>query len=300
VVGDHQRKPIERVANNDQETSRPVSDMRESRSTVNSTWIRIEDTMPEHPKFLKAGPRASWLFISTLCWSARLLTDGQVPAEAFPRIMPEPDIADLVALLVEVGLLDQTDDGYQIHNYEQYQRTRAQVEEDRDKNRRRQQRVRKPDVTPLSRRDMPVTNGDVTPMSHRDTPVTGVPVSRTRHADVTLPESESESESDADVFSHRVNRLATMLADKKMAGRQVNNPAGYRKQVIADVMANEGPKLRTLIDRYPNATDNQLVGEALGEQTSLAGPQPVSRCRRCEKIQFDCSCPPINLVEETG
>jgi hypothetical protein len=267
---------------------------------MNSTWIRIEDTMPEHPKFLKAGPRASWLFISTLCWSARLLTDGKVPAEAFPRIMPEPDIADLVALLVEIGLLEQTDDGYQIHNYEHYQRTRAQVEEDREKNRKRQQKVRKPDVTPMSQRDKSVTNADVTDLSRRDTPVTGVPVSRLRHADVTVPESESESDVETDAFSHRVNRLATMLADKKMQGRQVNNPVGYRKQVIAEVMTNYGPKLRSLIDKYPNATDNQLLGEALGEQTSLAGPQPVNRCTQCKKIQFDCSCPPIDLVEEVG
>jgi hypothetical protein len=272
--------------------------LRKAEQTVNSTWIRIEDTMPEHPKFLKAGPRASWLFISTLCWSARLLTDGQVPAEAFPRIMPEPDIADLVAVLVDVGLLNKTDDGYQIHNYEMYQRTRAQVEEDREKNRRRQQRSRKSDVTPMSRRDEPVTNADVTPMSRRDTPVTGVPVSRVGHADVTLPESESESDVDTESFSHRVNRLAKMVAEKKMAGRQVNNPVGYRKQVINDVIANYGPKLHSLIEKHPNATDNQLIGEALGEQTSLAGPQAVKRCRRCEKIQFDCECPPIDIVGE--
>jgi hypothetical protein len=294
-------KRVEHVsANQNAEDVRPVSYLRKVGSAVNSTWIRIEDTMPEHPKFLKAGPRASWLFVSTLCWSARLLTDGRVPAEAFPRIMPEPDIADLVDILVNVGLLDRTDDGYQIHNYEQHQRTRAQVEEDREKNRRRQQRVRKPDVTPMSRRDTPVTNADVTPMSQRDTPVTGVPASRDCHADVTLPESESESDADTESISHRVNRLATILADKKMEGRKVNNPVGYRKQVTAEVLTNHGPKLRLLLEKYPNATDNQLLGEALGEQTSLAGPQPVTRCRHCGKIQFDCQCPPLNLVEDTA
>lgn len=47
-------------------------------------WVRIEDTVPDHPKFLRAGPIAAWLWLCGLCYCQRQLTDGFIPKEALP------------------------------------------------------------------------------------------------------------------------------------------------------------------------------------------------------------------------
>jgi hypothetical protein len=88
------------------------------------TWVRLEDTFPEHPKVLAAGDAATMVFIRGLCYSARYLTDGFVPLAAARTL----GTARQVTTLVAIHLWDQADGGYRIHDYLRYNPTRAQVE----------------------------------------------------------------------------------------------------------------------------------------------------------------------------
>ena len=93
-------------------------------------WIRIDDHAPEHPKMLRAGESACWLWVCGLAYCSRLLTDGAIPSAALGTMgVRRPDKA--AAALVIVGLWDQTPTGYQVHDYHQYQPSRGQVTERR-------------------------------------------------------------------------------------------------------------------------------------------------------------------------
>lgn len=90
-------------------------------------WVWFDDKFTEHPKILRAGPVASWLFVRCVSWANRHLTDGFVPAEAIVSMHGRQS----TKTLVDVGLLEIADGGYRIHDYLAYQRSRAEAEQQR-------------------------------------------------------------------------------------------------------------------------------------------------------------------------
>lgn len=101
-------------------------------------WVRLDGTLPEHPKLLKLGPLGAWLYIQGLCYAGAYETDGFIPAEILPRLVapfalysvqvdarakgklrrmqPCAEL-DYPAQLVAAGLWEEVPDGYRIHNY---------------------------------------------------------------------------------------------------------------------------------------------------------------------------------------
>lgn len=80
-------------------------------------WIRLDDQIAHHPKFLKAGPTASWLWVNCLGFAQKFLTNGFIPAESLPTLGTVDDPKQQAEKLVKVGLLDKVSGGYQIHDY---------------------------------------------------------------------------------------------------------------------------------------------------------------------------------------
>ena len=114
------------------------------------TWVRIDENFPEHPKIMAAGDDAAWWFVCALAYSNRHLTDGFIPASTVKRLTNHKRPIILAVKLVEVGLLDQTEGGFQIHDFLHYQPSKATVEEERRKARERMAKARgsSPDVRP--------------------------------------------------------------------------------------------------------------------------------------------------------
>ena len=80
---------------------------------------RVETSVPRHPKFLRAGPAASWLWLAGVCYCQEALTDGFISAEAIHTlgvVKPLP----LAAVLVRERLWHQEEDGWRIHDYLQH------------------------------------------------------------------------------------------------------------------------------------------------------------------------------------
>lgn len=118
-------------------------------------WVRVDDSFYDHPKFGEAGPVGIALWITGLAWSNRNLTDGFIPRHRVNLLLSWEGVAwrmwmgdlfgggedveaELVAKhLVEVGLWEETDSGYQIHDYLEYQPSAEQVNERRQKDRTR-------------------------------------------------------------------------------------------------------------------------------------------------------------------
>lgn len=105
-------------------------------------WVRLDEQFPDHPKVVQAGPLAGWLHVCGLAYCNRLLTDGFVPAGQVPKladfdgIWTEPDGAavqicidpfDLVKQLEAAGMWKRVTNGYLIHDYNDYQPTKATV-----------------------------------------------------------------------------------------------------------------------------------------------------------------------------
>lgn len=89
-------------------------------------WIRVEDEVADHPKLLAAGPVGFTVWLRSICWSARHLTNGFLPADVVPSLTagcngfnPEK--------LVALNLWEQRDGGYSIHDYLEHQPSKEAV-----------------------------------------------------------------------------------------------------------------------------------------------------------------------------
>lgn len=88
------------------------------------TWVRIDDAFPEHPKVLSLGDdyeRGVALHVRGLCYCARNLTDGHVPARMFR------EDAEIRSRLVEVGMWHEVEGGFVIHDYLDYNPSKAEA-----------------------------------------------------------------------------------------------------------------------------------------------------------------------------
>lgn len=102
-------------------------------------WVRLSDNFYRHPKFLRAGPRGGYLAICGIAYANEYLTDGFIPAIAPAALGATPRDIDAV---VGSGLWTPADGGWSIHDFAEYQPTRAQVEAERSAARERMRRVR--------------------------------------------------------------------------------------------------------------------------------------------------------------
>jgi hypothetical protein len=107
-----------------------------------STWIKLYDDFLEHPKVEAAGEDAALLYVGGLLYCSRALSDGFIPATRVKKLTGKSGVRKLTDRLVDAGLWEPVDGGYQVHNYTSRQRTAEQVEADRAAAAERQRRAR--------------------------------------------------------------------------------------------------------------------------------------------------------------
>ncbi|HET7486849.1 MAG TPA: hypothetical protein VFJ85_02905 [Acidimicrobiales bacterium] len=98
-------------------------------------WVRLDEAFPDHPKVARAGPLASWLHVCALAYCNRLLTDGFVPSAQVAKLADLSEVRatalQLAERLVDVGMWTREAGGFRIHDFGDYQPTKAQVEAER-------------------------------------------------------------------------------------------------------------------------------------------------------------------------
>lgn len=109
-------------------------------------WVRIDDGCLEHRKIDSLSDAAFRLWMQGLTFSARALTDGQIPERtaagwAFSRA--GDDWRVLIDELVAARLWEVCVGGYQVHDYLEFNPSREEAEEERRKTRERVARFRK-------------------------------------------------------------------------------------------------------------------------------------------------------------
>lgn len=96
-------------------------------------WIKLDDQWMDHPKIIRAGRDARDVWLASITWCAKHLTDGYFPEELLPTlcVMAGVDVANcqqFARILLDVCLWEATDIGYYVHDYLDYNPTKEQTE----------------------------------------------------------------------------------------------------------------------------------------------------------------------------
>lgn len=132
------------------------------------TWVKLDDGFPENPKVATLSPAAIGLHVCALCYCNRNLTDGEIRKGIEKRLTSTSSTSRLVNQLVGAGLWLDEGESWRIHDYLDFQPSKAKVQADRAAALERQRRSRerraaaKSSVTEVSQRDKPVSHGPVT------------------------------------------------------------------------------------------------------------------------------------------
>lgn len=104
------------------------------------TWIKIDDGITEHPKCVDLTSAAWTLWLHGLAYCSRNLTDGYIPTAMLPRLSAVSNPRKVADALVNAGLWHRENGGYQVHDYCDHQRSRADIEAERAAARERRHR----------------------------------------------------------------------------------------------------------------------------------------------------------------
>ncbi len=108
-------------------------------------WARVDDGAYTHPKFLGLDPAAVGLWALALSYCNHHLTDGFVPRTQVPRLVAcPPTLAfKLAHELQKHGLWEERGkDGFQVHDYLDWNPSATEIRRDRALHRERQARYR--------------------------------------------------------------------------------------------------------------------------------------------------------------
>jgi hypothetical protein len=101
-------------------------------------WLRIDDRVRTHPKIVQAGPAAAWLWFCGVCYCREHLTDGFIQTGMVPTLAPGlTAVKKHVAALVAAKLWDERPGGYDVHDFLDWNPSRAEVEAMREADKRR-------------------------------------------------------------------------------------------------------------------------------------------------------------------
>ncbi len=101
-------------------------------------WVRLDDRFPSHRKVALLSDRAFRLYVAALCWSSENLTEGRISDRELPHVARLRGIKTAAKELEDARLWDRAGDGWDIHDFLEYNPDRARVQADREANAARQ------------------------------------------------------------------------------------------------------------------------------------------------------------------
>jgi hypothetical protein len=221
-------------------------------------WVRIDDHFDEHPKLARVGPLGWGLWLKGLAYCNRNLTDGFIP-RAVAHSMSDFELVDhddrlyrlgaacgmsgdditsewVIGFLLDAGLWHSVAGGYEIHDYAEYQPTKAEVEAERAKVAARVNRHRN------ARRNA-VTNSD------GNDGVTPPPNPKPKEVSPSSSNSTGIADSPSDD-----DELWQLVAQRKLAAQpagSIRNPQPWLTKTARNArqeLAERAQELQTLYD----------------------------------------------------
>lgn len=180
-------------------------------------WIKLDDGFFRNQKAVAAGLHGRALYMAGLCWISANGTDGRIPKHLVQLLTAEAGAkAGTDKVLVSVGLWDVDGDHFVVKDYLEWQRSREQIDAERDRWRKAKVRARTKDVHEMSTED----NAGSPPRSP---------------ANVTRTETEAETETDT--YSSNQQQLKPFSGEHPAAAA-----AGSVKPLRAVAAASESAK----------------------------------------------------------
>lgn len=118
------------------------------------SWLKLDDRFFDNPKIVALSDAAQLSYIKGAAYCARELTDGFIPMRRAREFANPKVIKELVPTLWEPAT-----DGYMVHDYLDYNPTKAKVEAERKKARQRMFDLRSPERSPERSGEHPANNG---------------------------------------------------------------------------------------------------------------------------------------------
>jgi hypothetical protein len=88
------------------------------------SYVQLDDRIANHPKIVRAGPEAAWMWTAAIAYCQNYLTNGYVPRSALGGLGPFKNPKGLAERLVEAkkpggehGLFERRGDDYAVHDY---------------------------------------------------------------------------------------------------------------------------------------------------------------------------------------
>lgn len=91
------------------------------------SWVRIDDQFADHPKFLAISEEGLALWVRGLAYCNRHLTDGVIPDAALGILSRAKRPSDIASQLVTAGLWTRIERGYLVHDFLQWNPSKADV-----------------------------------------------------------------------------------------------------------------------------------------------------------------------------
>jgi len=108
-------------------------------------WARLDDAILDNPKIIAAGPLGFALHVAAITWCARNLTDGFIPKRRVAQLLDLSSIqvseatggrvrhgvtpADVAADLARIGLWHDQGASWEVHDFLDYNLSRAEQQE---------------------------------------------------------------------------------------------------------------------------------------------------------------------------
>lgn len=239
------------------------------------TWTRLDENLLEHPKILKAGSSACWLFVAGLVYANRYGTNGFIPRKAVPRLTDCRRSKQLAERLVEVGLWHEDSAGYCIHDFEDYQPRKERGNPTPDLSRVRSQAGRLGAQRKAEQRQSYASASGSE--AENSASKSAAKVLRTKHNYGNLRDSDSaiskhitEHSSDTEIFDsleEYANRSSKTLAKRSQKSWQ-NRQQNSGKNSHSDPVLRDPPLPPK---GHPAKTDSEPVTEA-SPRTEPASP----------------------------
>jgi hypothetical protein len=186
-----------------------------------TAWWKVLTESRTNPKFMAAGPVASWVWYCANCWSRETLTDGFIPVSSFPTLvpgLPAKRVQAAAETFVAAKLFRKADGGgYLINDFLKHHPSRDYVKAGQMQEASRKRTARTPVL-------------DFDPMSAADTART-----ERGHASISLSRSSSLSEDQntntEDLKDHPIKHLLRL---HQSCFEQANSGAKPAKYTGAD------------------------------------------------------------------
>lgn len=267
-------------------------------------WVRLDEEFPDHPKVVTAGPLAGWLHVCALAYCNRHLTDGFIPRAQVGRLvnfagiinldedpgpcdvrdMPDVSPYELADRLVSLGVWERRQGGFAIHDFLDYQPSRAEIEAQRkvkkdagraggirsgESRRSRTEAEPKQTAKQEGSRTGSTTEAERQANGQAKTKPDPVPVPLVDRSSssntVAGPPSEEEEELRA-----RVTTAVKLIAERRLAARNgepLTNTAAWLRKVQAEAMTDHGIELAEMAARG-------LSSRAMADQVILPPSSP--------------------------